>query len=428
MSLNPRPSPEPLSIKKAHVPEHPLRSPGCGVGSTGTQIAQIAHPKEDGPTVDVVLVHGLERATESTWHDRTPWTVFWPRDLIPYKSQPRSGRIMTYGYNANVVPQNRDNAETNQSKMRRVFAILMHIKAHDVAISEHLMDRPPRMLYRRVDGRRDPMQGGGVEKPYQMLSHSWGQPGINSKGNITFTTAYTGEDASYNRQDGVFQNSYQASLRRFIDHHSPIAADPSNCSETMGFPRYRRLCRVLWSFIIPAVTLSYPTTASAAAISWRCTHCSNGIFLLPSHSLVAHGRLTKSIDSTPPGGSTSSNIVLMLPLSPGRHILEYLAICSVASVLIYLQGTGVYLKYSFMACSGLLSLICVSAGTETMLRFLPLVGLLTLLASWVCQMSAKIIRGHSCHEIRDELVATPGCAPMEKNPQLSATRDTFRDR
>lgn len=333
---------------------------------------------------------------------------------------------MTYGYNANVVPQNRDNAETNQSKMRRVFAMLMHIKAHDVAISEHLMDRPPEMLYRRVDGRRDPVQGGGVEKPYQMLSHSWGQPGINNKGNITFTTAYTGEDASCNRQDGIFQNNYQASLRRFIDHHSLIAADPSNYSEIMGLPRYRRLRRVLGSFIIPAVALSYPTTASAAALSWRCTHCSNGIFLLPSHSLGVHGKLTKSIESTPPGGSTSSNVVLMLPLSPGRHILQYLAICSVASVLIYLQGTGVYLKYSFIACSGLLALICVSAGTETMLRFLPLVGLLTLLASWVCQIFANITRGPPHHEIQDESVATPVCALMEKNPQLSVTQDTFR--
>lgn len=334
---------------------------------------------------------------------------------------------MTYGYNANVLPQNRDNAEADQSKMRRVFAILMHIKAHNVAISEHLMDRPPKMLYRRVDGRRDPVQSGGVVKPYQMLSHSWGQPGINSKGNITFTTAYTGEDASYNRQDGVFQNNYQASLRRFIDHHSPIAADPSNYSEIMGFPRYRRLCRVLGSFIIPAVTLSYPTTASAAALSWRCTHCSNGIFLLPSHSLGVHGKLRRSTESTPPCGTTSSSFALMSPWSPGRHILQYLTICSVASVLIYLQGTGVYLKYSFIACSGLLALICVSAGTETMLRFLPLVGLLTLLASWVCQMLAKITRGPPHHEIQDESVATPVCALMEKNPQLSVIQDTFRD-
>lgn len=428
MSLKPRPIPEPFSVKKAHVLEHPLRSPGCGGGSTGTRIVQIAHRKEAGPTVDVVLVHGLERATENTWHDRIASAVFWPRDLIPYESQPRSERIMTYGYNATVVPQNRDNAEANQSKMKRVFTILMHIKAHNVVISEHLMDRPPKMPHRRVGGRRDPVQGGGVDKHYQMLSHSWGQPVINSKGNVIFTRAYTGEDSSYNRKDGVFHDSYQASLRCFIDHHSPIAADPSNYSEIMGFPRYRRLCRVLGSFIIPAVTLSYPTTASAAALSWRCTHCSNGIFFLPSHSLDFHGKLTESIEETPPGGSTSSNIVLMLPLSPGRHILQYLAICSVASVLIYLQGTGTYLKYSFMACSGLLALICVSAGTETMLRFLPLVGLLTLLASWVCQVSAKIIRGPPFHEMQDESVATPGCAPMEKSPQLSVTQYTFRGR
>lgn len=284
MSLNPRAIPEPLSFKQAHVSEHPLRSPGCGGGSTRTQIA---HRKEDGPPVDVFLVHGLERATEETWHDRTASTVFWPRDLIPYESQPRSGRIVTFGYNANVVPQNRDNAEANQSKMKRVFAILMHIRAQDVAISEHLMDRPSKMLYRRVDGRRDPSQGGGVNKHYQMLSHSWGQQGINIKGNITFKKTETGEDASYNGQDGVFKDSYQANLRQIIDQHSPITADSPTYSDIIGFSQYRLLRKVLGSFIIPAVALSYPTTVSAAAISWRCTHCSNGIFYLPRTVFVS---------------------------------------------------------------------------------------------------------------------------------------------
>lgn len=304
----------------------------------------------------------------------------------------------------------------------------MHIKAQNMAISDHLMDRPPRIHCRRVDGRRDPFQEGGANKHYQILSHSWGQQGINSKGNVTFTKTDTGENPSYDSQDGLFQDSYQANLRQFIDQPSTVTADSPKYSETIGFPRNRRLRRVLGSFIIPAVALSYPTTVSAAAISWRCTHCSNGIFLLPPHSLGVHGKLTRSIESTPPCGTTSTSVVLMSSWSPGRHILQYLTICSVASVLIYLQGTGVYLKYSFMASSGMLALICVSAGTETMLRFLPLVGLLTLLASWVCQMFAKIIRGPPRHEIQDESVATPGCALMEKNPQLSVTQDTFRGR
>lgn len=421
MSVNHRTIPESLSVNKSHAVEHPLRSPGCGGGSTGSQVPY----REDDPTVDVVLVHGLERANEKTWCDRTASTVSWPRDLILYESQPRSGRMVTFG---NVVPQNQDNAEPKQSKRQRVFAVLMRIAVQDIEKSEHLMDYPLRTLYRRVDGRREPVQGGGVDKHYEMLSHSWGQQRINSKVNITFTTTDTGEDTSYNSQDGVSQDSYQASLRQIIDQRSPITADSPKYSETIGFPRYRRLRRVFGGFIIPAVALSYPTTVSAAAISWRCTHCSNGIFLLPTHSLLVHGKLTISIESTPPGGTTGSNIVLMLPWSPGRHILQYLAVCSVASVLIYLQGTGVYLKYSFMACSGLSALICVSAGTETMLRFLPLVGLLTLLASWICQVFAKIIRGPPCYEMQDESVATPGSALTEKNPQLSFTQDTFRGR
>lgn len=425
MSLNPRPIPESLSVNKSHVFEHPLRSPGCGGGPTGTQIP---YREEDGPAVDVALIYGLEGATEKAFYDRAASTFFWPRDLISYELQPRGGRMMTFGYNANVVPQNQDKAKANQSKIQRVLDISMHIAARDIENSTDLIDHPPKILLRRFDGRRDPVQASGVDKQYQMLSHFWGHQKINTEGNITSTRTDAGEYVSYDSQDGVFQDSYQANLRKFIDHHSPTAAASPNDSEIMGLPGYRRLRRILRSFIIPAVALSYPTTVSAAALSWSCSHCSTGMFPPPSHSLGVHGKLTKATESTPLGGTTSSNMVLMLPWSPGRSIFQYLAICSVASFLIYLQGTGTYLKYSFMACSGLSALICVSAGTETMLRFLPLVGLLTLLASWVCQVFAKIIRGPSCHEIRDELVATPGCAPMEKNPQLSVTQDTFRGR
>ena len=79
-------------------------------------------------------------------------------------------------------------------------------------------------------------------------------------------------------------------------------------------------------------------------------------------------------------------------------------------MLVYLQGTGAYLKCSFLVCSGLLALACVSVGTETMLMYLPSVVLLTLLFSWVCQVFTKIIRAFPRRDAQDEPVASPGCA------------------
>lgn len=120
----------------------------------------------------------------------------------------------------------------------------------------------------------------------------------------------------------------------------------------------------------------------------------------------------------------------MLPWSPGGQILQYLAICSVASVLVYLQGTGAFLKYSFMVCSGLLGLICVSSGTETMLRLLPWIVLLTLLASWVFQVFTKIIWGLEPQEVQVESVATSGCVlktPADQHPNFSVTSEMLID-
>jgi hypothetical protein len=57
------------------------------------------YPGHD-PSVDLVLIHGLNG------HPRDTWTVsesnlFWPQDLLP-KTIPDSVRILTYGYNATV--------------------------------------------------------------------------------------------------------------------------------------------------------------------------------------------------------------------------------------------------------------------------------------------------------------------------------------
>ncbi|EPS29829.1 hypothetical protein PDE_04779 [Penicillium oxalicum 114-2] len=59
-------------------------------------------PRGEIPTVDIVLVHGLNGHPETSWTSKTSG-CFWPVDLLPDVLGPLRPRILTYGYNANVV-------------------------------------------------------------------------------------------------------------------------------------------------------------------------------------------------------------------------------------------------------------------------------------------------------------------------------------
>ncbi|KAK6533117.1 Serine active site containing protein 1 [Arthrobotrys megalospora] len=62
-------------------------------------ITVIEEPSGD-ITVDIIFVHGLAGNPQSSWtHDKTG--TFWPKDLLP--SLTKTARIMTYGYNSNVI-------------------------------------------------------------------------------------------------------------------------------------------------------------------------------------------------------------------------------------------------------------------------------------------------------------------------------------
>lgn len=65
-----------------------------------------------------------------------------------------------------------------------------------------------------------------------------------------------------------------------------------------------------------------------------------------------------------------------------------------------------------------------------MLRFLPLVVLVVLLASWGCQVFTKIIRALRTHEVHDESVATSEfCfkAMSDKDPNFLVTQKILTD-
>lgn len=329
---------------------------------------------------------------------------------------------MIPAYYANLMRQNWDKSNAPEFEEHNPWPPYMYAAAQDTGDSGGRTGRPHEILHREIDGSRDPVQGRDVGKHYQMISYRWGRQDANEKGDAAVTTTVACKDASYTSQDSVLRRSYMASLEHVIEDGSPTRAASPKYREFVGFARYRRLHRVLVSFVSSAVVLGYPTTVSAAALSLKCNLCSSGMYPLPSPSSHVCRKLTRTIEPAPLEGTMNSKVGLMPPWFPGRHILLYLAFCSAVPVLVSLQGTGEYLKYSFMVCSGLLAFICVSAGTETMLRFLPLVVLLTLLVSWVFQVFVKFTRAPPRHDAENEPVSSPGCAlrPMiEKDSKLS---------
>lgn len=198
---------------------------------------------------------------------------------------------MTFGYDADVMRQNRDSSKATKMERQSLFPLFIHTMAQDSEAGEHRVDHPGKKLDREIDERRYQVQGGDVDKHYQVILHCGDQQEIDIRGKTIKKTTDTCKDASYTSQDDALQDSYKANLGQFID--GPTTADPLSYSEVMGSPRFNRLGRVLGGFISPAVVLSYPTLVSAAALSWRFDHHSTGILPPPLYSLQIYRNLTK---------------------------------------------------------------------------------------------------------------------------------------
>lgn len=74
-------------------------SPELNIGRFG--LTQVYTPPEKA-NVDVVFVHGLNGSPDHTWTSEKGKT-FWPSQLLPAFLEDQKARILTYGYDADVV-------------------------------------------------------------------------------------------------------------------------------------------------------------------------------------------------------------------------------------------------------------------------------------------------------------------------------------
>lgn len=60
----------------------------------------VLYAPEGRPTVDIIFVHGLGGASRRSWCKDGDLALFWPQEFLPYETDIRLGRILTYGYDA----------------------------------------------------------------------------------------------------------------------------------------------------------------------------------------------------------------------------------------------------------------------------------------------------------------------------------------
>lgn len=84
-----------------------------------------SHPKA---TADVVLVHGLNGAPNSTWTASNG--VFWPTQLLPVTLADAPANIIVYGYNADVATLKKGSSPTNNFVYHHAQNLVTSLATH----------------------------------------------------------------------------------------------------------------------------------------------------------------------------------------------------------------------------------------------------------------------------------------------------------
>ena len=70
----------------------------------------LVHDPVDSPAVDLIFVHGLGGASVRSWCYHHDQALFWPKYWLPNDLNENKVRILTFGYNAEVLSKTRTKA------------------------------------------------------------------------------------------------------------------------------------------------------------------------------------------------------------------------------------------------------------------------------------------------------------------------------
>lgn len=88
--------------------------PGIEQGPTDELGLHVVYQPPSPALLDIIFVHGLGGASHKTWSKYQDPDLFWPQQWLPFEPDICTGRILTFGYNANFRssgPQNTNIAD-----------------------------------------------------------------------------------------------------------------------------------------------------------------------------------------------------------------------------------------------------------------------------------------------------------------------------
>ena len=85
----------------------------------------VVHTPKENRRLDIVFVHGLGGTCRLSWSKNKDLNKFWPSKFLPLEPEICLGRILTFGYDANIV---RDASNRSSSVLDFAKELLFELK------------------------------------------------------------------------------------------------------------------------------------------------------------------------------------------------------------------------------------------------------------------------------------------------------------
>lgn len=135
----------------------------------------VLHAPVGNCRADVVFIHGLGGASQTTWSKGRDLDLFWPKTFLSAEKDISSARIMSFGYNAGLF-----NGRTSVSIIDFANDLLFHLKNSTGDDGDALRIGDVRL----ASGNRNLTNADMVKVPLVFVAHSMGGLVVKEVGRI----------------------------------------------------------------------------------------------------------------------------------------------------------------------------------------------------------------------------------------------------